>query len=80
MKMRRVILVLILVYKKFLSPALFALIGPACRFMPTCSDYAYEAIKKFGIYKGGKMAIKRVIRCHPGGHDRFDPVPEVISN
>ena len=58
-------------YKRFLSP----LIPPACRFVPTCSEYAAEAVEKHGILRGGTMAVLRLGRCgpwHPGG---YDPVP-----
>jgi hypothetical protein len=59
-------------YQKFISP----LFPPSCRFYPTCSTYGYEAISRFGFFKGGWLAVKRISRCHPfheGGHD---PVPE----
>jgi putative membrane protein insertion efficiency factor len=58
-------------YKRFLSP----LFPPACRFLPTCSEYAHEAIEKHGIVRGGTLAARRLARCgpwHPGG---YDPVP-----
>ena len=58
-------------YKRFISP----LLPPACRFVPTCSEYAAEAIGKYGIVKGSALALWRLLRCHPlcrGGHD---PVP-----
>ena len=58
-------------YKRFLSP----LLPPACRFLPTCSEYAHEAIEKHGIVRGGTLAACRLARCgpwHPGG---YDPVP-----
>jgi len=58
-------------YKRFISPVL----PPACRFRPTCSEYAAEAIEKHGLMHGGSMALRRLARCgpwHPGG---FDPVP-----
>ena len=58
-------------YKRFISPVL----PPACRFVPTCSEYAAEAIQKHGVMRGGTLAVRRLVRCgpwHPGG---FDPVP-----
>ncbi len=58
-------------YQRFISPAL----PSACRFQPSCSVYAVEAIERFGLFRGGGMALARILRCqpfHPGG---FDPVP-----
>ena len=69
--MRSVTLGLIRFYQRFLSP----LLGSNCRFHPTCSQYTYEAIEKYGVGKGIAMGGKRILRCHPwtpGGHD---PVP-----
>ncbi len=60
-----------MLYKKSLSP----LLGPRCRYVPTCSQYALEAIKKYGPSKGGLLAVKRFFRCHPWGGDGCDPVP-----
>lgn len=66
----------VLVYRLFVSP----LIGPRCRFLPTCSDYALEALDKHGAWRGSLLALKRLARCHPvaflGGGSGFDPVPE----
>jgi putative membrane protein insertion efficiency factor len=58
-------------YKLVISPIL----PMACRFTPTCSTYAMEAISRYGALKGGKMAIKRLLRCHPAGGSGYDPVP-----
>ena len=51
------------------------LLGPSCRFTPTCSQYAVEAIQKYGPIKGSWLAVKRIIRCHPWGGCGHDPVP-----
>jgi putative membrane protein insertion efficiency factor len=69
--MRRLILVLIKGYKTLLSPML----GRNCRFYPTCSDYTYQAIEKFGIVKGLYLGLKRILKCHPFHEGGFDPVP-----
>lgn len=58
-------------YRRFISP----LTPPSCRFTPTCSEYAIEAITKHGPFKGTWLAIRRVLRCRPGGGSGFDPVP-----
>ncbi len=59
-------------YQLFVSPALPA----SCRYLPTCSEYAREAIVAHGAVKGGFLAVKRILRCHPWGGAGFDPVPE----
>ena len=72
--MKKLLLALIRFYQKYVSPAF----PPRCRFMPTCSQYAAQAIEKYGALKGGRLALKRLLRCHPfhrGEHDFFDPVP-----
>ncbi len=58
-------------YQLCISP----IIGPRCRFYPTCSHYTIEAIQKHGVLKGGWLAIKRIVRCHPGNPGGVDPVP-----
>ncbi|MCX2475962.1 membrane protein insertion efficiency factor YidD [Pedobacter sp. MC2016-05] len=62
---------LIRIYQYAISPTL----GANCRFTPTCSQYGIEAIRKFGPFKGGWMALKRIGRCHPWGAHGHDPVP-----
>jgi len=62
---------LINVYKYTLSPFL----GQSCRYSPTCSTYSIEAIEKYGPFKGGWMAIKRIASCNPWGGSGYDPVP-----
>ncbi len=70
--MKKLLLFLIRFYQKAISPAFPA----RCRFRPTCSAYAMEAISKYGARKGGWLAIKRICRCHPFYHgDIYDPVP-----
>ena len=70
--MKKLFLALIRFYQKAISPAFPA----RCRFSPTCSRYAYEAITKYGALKGGWLALKRILRCHPFYKgDYFDPVP-----
>jgi len=59
-------------YQRTLSP----LLGPRCRFHPSCSHYALEAIERFGIARGGWLAISRISRCHPLNAGGLDPVPE----
>jgi len=60
---------------KFYQRAISPLLPPSCRFTPTCSQYAVEAITKYGIFKGTWLAIKRLLRCHPWGGCGYDPVP-----
>ena len=64
------ILILLKAYKFLISP----LIGTNCRFLPSCSDYASEAIASKGVIKGGALAIKRLTKCHPWGKSGYDPV------
>ena len=65
-------LALIRGYQRFVSP----LFPPCCRYTPTCSAYAIEAISRYGALKGGWLALRRLLRCHPfSRHDYYDPVP-----
>ena len=65
------VLLLIALYRKGLSP----LLPPACRFVPSCSEYGYEAIARYGILAGGRLAVWRILRCNPFGGSGYDPVP-----
>ncbi|HZV53253.1 MAG TPA: membrane protein insertion efficiency factor YidD [Candidatus Dormibacteraeota bacterium] len=69
--MKRALLFLIRAYQVCLSP----LLGPSCRYWPTCSQYTYEAVEKHGWLRGTWMGIKRVSRCHPLARGGYDPVP-----
>ena len=70
--MKTVFLSIIRFYQRHISPAFPA----RCRYSPTCSAYAYEAIQKYGAFKGGFLALRRLLRCHPfSKRDYFDPVP-----
>ena len=70
--MKRVFLILIRFYQTAVSPYFPA----RCRFRPTCSAYAYEAVSKYGVFKGGFLALRRFLRCHPFYKGNFfDPVP-----
>jgi hypothetical protein len=68
--MWRVLVFFIKIYKKYLSP----LFPPSCRFYPTCSEYAIQAIEKYGIFKGGAKAVWRILRCNPFNKGGFDPL------
>ena len=73
--LREVVIALLLfpirIYRRYISP----LTPPACRFTPTCSQYAMEAIQKHGPIKGLYLAVSRILRCHPWGGSGYDPVP-----
>lgn len=71
MAMKIVLIGLIRGYKIGISPYL----PNACRFYPTCSQYAIQAIERFGVVRGGSIAIKRILRCHPLHPGGYDPVP-----
>jgi len=76
--MKRITIFFLKIYKLFISPALAYLFGKGCRFVPTCSDYAMESIKKYGVIKGGELSLKRISKCHPFNHSPYlDPVPNL---
>ncbi|MDE5981736.1 MAG: membrane protein insertion efficiency factor YidD [Duncaniella sp.] len=68
---RQLLVLPIRFYKLCISP----LLPPACRFTPSCSTYAMEAILKHGVFRGSWLAVKRILRCHPWGGSGYDPVP-----
>ena len=70
--MRHLCIFFIRLYQKFISP----LIGPHCRFTPTCSSYAVEAYTKHGFWKGSVLTMWRILRCNPFGKGGYDPVPD----
>ena len=74
-----ILIKLIKSYKYIISP----LIGQSCRYLPTCSEYSVEALKKFGLIKGILMSLKRILSCHPikflGGGEGFDPVKKEMK-
>ena len=65
----------IVLYKYLISP----LIGPSCRYLPTCSEYSIEALKTFGLYKGLSLSIKRIFSCHPWSNGGYDPIKKKIK-
>ncbi len=72
--MKKLLLWLIRGYRKYISPTR----PPCCRFIPTCSQYALEAVEKYGAWKGGRLALKRVLKCQPFHRQKsveYDPVP-----
>jgi putative membrane protein insertion efficiency factor len=69
--MKYLLIIPIKFYQKVISPML----GSNCRFQPTCSAYSLEAVEKYGFFKGGYLAIKRIFSCHPWGKSGYNPVP-----
>lgn len=67
-----VVMLPILFYRQFISP----LTPPSCRFTPTCSQYALEALRRHGVLRGSWLTIRRLLRCHPWGGSGYDPVPD----
>lgn len=75
MAMKKIFIGFIRGYQKFISP----LFPPSCRYYPTCSNYAVQAIQKHGAIKGGVMGMARILRCHPFIKGGYDPVPDAFS-
>ena len=72
--MKQILLFLVRYYRKNISPTR----PPSCRFIPTCSAYALEAVEKYGAWKGGLLALRRLLKCHPFHRQKsieYDPVP-----
>ncbi|MBQ8599492.1 MAG: membrane protein insertion efficiency factor YidD [Oscillospiraceae bacterium] len=73
--MKQIALLLIRFYQRFISP----LFPAKCRFYPTCSAYAFTAIERFGLLRGGWLALRRILKCHPFHPGGVDPVPETLD-
>ena len=68
---RRIVVLFIRFYQVFISP----LFPPTCRFTPTCSAYAVTSVERYGVFRGGWLAVRRIARCHPWNPGGYDPVP-----
>ena len=68
---KNLLIKIIVIYRRYISPFK----KPCCRFMPTCSEYAIEALRKYGVIKGLYLSVKRILKCHPFHKGGYDPVP-----
>ena len=73
--MKRAMLASLRFYKRRISP----LLPPACKYTPTCSEYAMQAVERYGAADGGYLAARRLLRCHPFAKGGYDPVPERVD-
>ena len=73
--MKRAMLASLRFYKRRISP----LLPPACKYTPTCSEYAMQAVERYGAVYGGDLAARRLLRCHPFAKGGYDPVPERVD-
>ncbi|MDR2953516.1 MAG: membrane protein insertion efficiency factor YidD [Prevotella sp.] len=73
--MRKILSWILLLPIYFYKGAISPMLPPSCRYTPTCSEYAIQAIKKYGPFKGFWLGLKRILRCHPWGGHGYDPVP-----
>ncbi|MBQ3260098.1 MAG: membrane protein insertion efficiency factor YidD [Alistipes sp.] len=72
---RRIVALPLILLIRFYQTCISPLTPPACRYTPTCSQYGLEALRKYGLFKGGWLTFKRIMRCHPWGGSGYDPVP-----
>ncbi len=71
--MSKIMMLLIRFYQEVISK--YILVGAHCRFRPTCSEYSYQAYKKYGFFKGTFLSVKRILKCHPFHSGGYDPLP-----
>ncbi|KKU12404.1 MAG: hypothetical protein UX19_C0001G0008 [Candidatus Woesebacteria bacterium GW2011_GWA1_45_8] len=77
--MKKALIFLLKVYKATATLVLVSLFGHGCKFTPTCSEYTWEAVERFGAFKGLGLGLRRFLRCHPFSKGYFDPVPETAK-
>lgn len=76
--MKKISIYLIDIYKKHFALVLMYIFGKGCRFQPSCSQYAKEALEKHGVVRGTLLSVRRLSRCHPFGNAGYDPVPKFV--